>query len=232
MLAAAMVTLTLLGLAGGVLLLLTCNGDSDPELPAEKDPLILRVADLEVRHSEILAFEDYLAQLDPTTGEMKRCRDLLSIYLLPLKLAQRDFRNKRADQRKRAEVLSGVLGNSASHDELIEQTRRYPGAHMEHGVVRRVMTLPEARWAFEDSHIGQASPILETPRGYTILATLDKQPGPTRHYEAADVWVVPFHTHDHRSFVDWLAKAKSSLSGKLTFIHDDYKEAIPYWLRQ
>ncbi len=219
-------------LGGGVLLLLTCNGDYLPEPPVQKDPVILRVADLEVRQTEIQAFADYLQELDPIMGKMKRCRDLLAGYLLPLKLARRDFPNERAGQRKRAEVLARVLGNTASYDDLVAQSQRYPGARLQKALVRPLMTLPEARWAFEDIRIGQASPILETPRGYSILATLDKQPGPTRHYDAADVWTVPFHTHDYRTYVDWLARARQSLSGKVTFIHHDYKEALPDWLRQ
>ena len=46
------------------------------------------------------------------------------------------------------------------------------------------------------------------------------------------MWTVPFHTHDYRTYVDWLAGAKQSLSGKVTFIHHNYKEALPDWLRQ
>ena len=217
---------------GASVVKLAWNGGQKPEPPAEEDAVILRVAGLEVRHSEILACEDYVEKLDPTIGEMARKRAILDLYLLPVKLAQRDFPKERAEQRRSAETLAKFLGDSAGYDDLATQSKRFPGARLEQGVVRAAMSLPEARWAFADEHIGRVSPILETPRGYSILATLDKRPGPTMHYDAADVWVAPFHTHELRAYTDWLATAKASLSGQLTFIHDDYKEALPYWLRQ
>ncbi|MHC4078371.1 MAG: hypothetical protein ACYST0_08030 [Planctomycetota bacterium] len=225
-----MAAAAVLGLGVGVLLL-TCNGDPPAEPPAT-DPVILRAADVEVRRSEIAALDDYLQELDPTLGEMTRRRAVLDLYLLPLKLAQRDFEKERAVQRKRAEALARVLGDSASCDDLAAQGRRFPDAGLRQGLVRRVMALPEARWAFAEAHVGQVSPILETPRGYTILATLEKRPGQTKHYDVADVWVVPFRTHPQKAYLDWLPRAKGSLAGKLTFIHEDYKEALPHWLRQ
>lgn len=226
----AAVTAVVLALSGSGLLL-TCN-DTDAPGP-EKDPVVLHVADVEVRQSEIAAFDDYLARLDPTLGEMTRKRAILDSYLLPLKLAQRDLPEQRAEQRRRAEALARVLGDSASYDDLATQSRRIPGARLERGVVRRAMSLPEARWAFADEHIGRASTILETPRGYSVLATLDKRRGATLHYDSVDVWIAPFHTHaEHRDYLDWLARAKASLSGRLDFIRDDYREALPHWLHQ
>ena len=218
---------------GGTVVLLIWKGGKETEPPVERDPVILRVADLEVRQSEIATYEGYVKKLDPTIGEMTRKRAILDVYLLPLKLAQRDFPKERAKQRKSAEALAKVLGGSAGYDELVSQSKRFPGARLQQGVVCRMMSLPEARWAFADEHVGRASPILETPRGYSILATLDKRPGPTMHYDSIDVWVAPFHTHDnHPAYLDWLAKSKASLAGQLTFIHDDYREALPHWLHQ
>jgi hypothetical protein len=221
------------GLAlSGSTLLLTCGG-GEPAPPADKDPVVLRAAGLEVKRSEIAALEGYVQRLDPTIGEMTRKRAILDHYLLPLKLARRDFPKERAQQRQRAEALARALGDAAGYDDLATQSKLYPGAGLEQHVARRAMSLPEARWAFADENVGRASPILETPRGYSILATLEKRAGPTMHYDSIDVWVTPFHTHaNRRSYLDWLVRAKASLSGHLTFIHDDYKEALPYWLRQ
>lgn len=220
-----------LALAGSTLFL-TCGGE-EPAPPPDKDLVVLRAPGLEIKRSEIAALEGYVKKLDPTIGEMTRKRAILDNYLLPLKLARRDFPKERAQQRQRAEALARVLGKAASYDDLAAQSRLYPGAALEEGVVRQAMSLPEARWAFADENVGRTSPILETPRGYSILATLEKRAGPTMHYDSVDVWVTPFHTHaNRRSYLDWLVRAKASLSGHLTFIHDDYKEALPYWLRQ
>ncbi len=215
--------------ASGVLW--TCDQRTEPQ--PQKDPVVLRVGGLEVRQSEIAAFEAYVEKLDPTMGKMARKRAILDLSVLPLKLAQRDFPKQRAEQRSRAEALAQALGNSAGYDDLVSQSKHLPGARLQQGLVHRVMSMAEARWAFADEHVGRVSPILETPRGYSILATLDKRPGPTMHYDAVDVWVAPFYTHaDRRSYLEWLTRAKASLVGRLTFIHDDYKEALPYWLRQ
>lgn len=229
-----MVAATLLAL-GGSPLLLTCGSD-EPTPPSDTnhtDPVVLRAAGLEIRRSEIAALEDYVQELDPTVGEMTRKRAILDNHLLPLKLAQRDFPRERGRQRQRAEALFKVLGNAAGYDDLATQSQRFPGAGLEEAVVRGNMSLPEARWAFADENIGRASPILETPRGYSILATRDKQAGPTMPYDTIDVWVTPFHTHaTRRAYLEWLVRAKASLSGHVTFIHPDYREALPYWLRQ
>lgn len=217
---------------GGSAVLLTCGGEG-PAPPTDKDPVILRASNLEIRRSEIAGFEAYLQRLDPTMGEMTRKRAILDNYLLPLKLARRDFPEGRSQQRRRAEALVKVLGTAAGYDDLATQSKLFPGAGLEEGVARGAMSLAEARWAFADENIGRASPILETPRGYSILATRDKQAGPTMLYDRVDVWVTPFHTHaTHRAYLDWLVRAKASLSGHVTFIHPDYKEALPYWLRQ
>ena len=211
-------------------LLLTCNGEQDGN-PTERNPVILVVDGMEIRRSEVAEFEPYLEDLDPTTGRTKRAKWVLEQFVLPLRLAQRAFPAERREQRKRAEALARVLGPSAGYDDLASQSQRVPGAGL--GTrMRQALELPEQRWAFADAHMEQVSPILETPRAFTILATLGKRPGPTKVFDSADIWLVQFPTHDKKAFDAWLSEVKKSIADKLTFVHEDYRQAVPYWFKQ
>lgn len=226
------VTGTLVSAGVLAVVLLKACGDEPKQPPPERDPRILVVDGVEIRRSELAEYEPYLRQLDPTMGEMTRLRELIQQFLLPLKMARRDFQEQRRVQRQRAEAVIKSLSPTPGADELMEQTKRVPGARKLEGWIRQHMQIPEQRWAFDDARVLQASPILETPLGFTILASLRKDPGPTLAYDKADIWFVPFHTHETKAFGAWWAKVQKDVAHKLTYVHPDYAEALPYWLKQ
>ncbi len=206
-------------------------GCGDPAASARAAPpapgVVLDVDGLQITKEQIAAFDAYFDELDPSMGRRYRTRVLLDRYLLPLAIARRDLATERAAAERHAKGLADVAGN---YLELREKGAIAGGTEPERGFGRNDLPFPVARWAFAPEHLLQASPPIETPEGFVVIATKDIIPGTTRVGDRALAFLVPFLTHSDTDFERWLGERKRALKGHVRYVAPELQDCLPHWL--
>ena len=131
-----------------------------------------------------------------------------------------------------ADALAESLGK-AGYDELAEKARLTPGFQIREGMIRQHVTIPEQQWLFDDMKVGQMSPVLASPFGYSLVAAKTKRTGHTTASDNADIVVVPFHIFTTKEFDLWYADLKERLQQlppSAFLFHESLSDALPPWI--
>lgn len=205
--------------------LLACGGCGE-EAPAATDRLLV-VDGLEISLAEVEPYVAFLDSFLPEGGRKAKILRILDEHVLPLRLAQRAFPEQRQQQLTRARGLCEVATNAVELDDqsrlLQERTRR--------NVSRLQPRLPVAMFLFEPLRTGSVSPPLEVPSGYVVAAAFDLFESALMIDDYVDALQVGFMTHDAENWGVWLAKEKQRVATLVTYVHPDYREAMPPWLQ-
>lgn len=207
--------------------LAACDGRPAPEPGPPAPDVVLEVDGLRISQQDVTAFDAYFHELDPHMGSDYRTRELLDRHVIPLALARRAFASQRAEFATRARELRSVADNAL---ELERKGRLAGGFVSDPPLTRNALDLAVARFAFALENIGAASPPIETPRGWVLIAPLDIDQGLVPLMDRVRAVVVPFHTHESTEFDAWLLAAKKALAGKVTWVDPGLRNALPPFL--
>lgn len=203
-------------------LLLPACGDAPPAPPTN----LLVIDGIEITLAEV---EPYVAFMDsylPEGGRKAKVQRVLEEHLLPLHLARRGFAEQRQQQLEKALVLCSVATNAI---ELEEQSK------LLHDRTRQVVTriqpkLPVAMFLFDPLLTGSVSAPLEVPFGYIVATCHDIMQSAVALDDRADALQVAFATHPAGEWHDWIVTEQRRIANKVTWVHPDYREAMPPWL--
>ncbi|MBL8748244.1 MAG: hypothetical protein JNK78_03725 [Planctomycetes bacterium] len=173
--------------------------------------------------------DPYLKFLDgyiPEGGRKAKILRILEEHLLPLRLAQRAFPAERGKQLELAKALRSVATNL---EELENKTQSMPDVKRSR-VTRGQAKLPVAMFLFDPLLTGSVSQPIEMPFGYVLAACSAINEHATTVGDYAEATVVAFATHDNAAWLGWLHAEETRIANKVTFVHPDFREALPNWL--
>ena len=192
--------------------------------------LILELDGMRFWRHEIEPLLDQLLAVNPRRGRVSAAVGILDTHLIPLKLAERAFAERRREMRERAEALARVVGNGG-YPKLVAVGRQVAGDPPEELSPRSAFPLPVAAWAFDDDRIGQVSPVLASAAGFSLVSTYRIERELSSDGDLVEAFHVSFPTHAPEELAAWLALAKTDLAGKVSYVHPDYRRSLPPWLQ-
>ncbi len=219
--------------AAALLLALNCctrapvatQDDPAPQAQLAADTLLLTLDGIEFRWGEAAAFISFYDSIYPQWSLRTKLRKVLEDHLVPLRLAQRAFPELREEQLQKARAMQSVCGNA------LELARKAEGLHHRRGEVGlQLVEVPVAMFLLDRARLGSVSDPVELPQGYMLCGALDLREGGVVGDDLVDAVQVPFQTHDHPTFRKWLDEQQAALATKASFVHPDYRNAMPVWL--
>jgi len=190
------------------------------------DTILLTLDGIEFRWGEASGFVAFYDAIYPQWSLRTKLRKVLEDHLVPLRLAQRAFPELRADQLQKARAMQSVCGNA------LELARKAEGLHHRRGEVGlQVVEVPVAMFLLDRARLGSVSDPIELPQGYMLCGALDLREGGVVGDDLVDAVQVPFQTHDHPTFRKWLDEQQAALANKASYVHPDYRNAMPVWLQ-
>lgn len=205
------------------LLAIACSQPPAPQV----DPAIALVLDgIAISRAEVAQLRAVHRAIAPELGERTLTRYLLEEHVLPLQLARRAFAGRRAELLRQAQGLTSVATNASE----LEQ-RGATFFHQRKKVTRRQVEPPVAEFAFNPELTGSVSQPLEVPRGYVVAGCFDLTPSAIVAEDIVDVLQVGFLTHTTQEWREWWLSEQARVCDKLTYVHPDYREALPSWLK-
>ncbi len=200
--------------------------------PAGPAPDVVLILDgIEIRKAELTDYVRYLGTTGERLGDMLKTQTALERHLIPMKLARRAFPAERAAQRERAEAMQrSVEASGNAYPQLRSKGDLLGGEATPGKLARHQMELAQAMWCFDEANFGLASPVLEVPQGFCLIAVKDTVQGPTRTQDGVDAYLVPFYTLSRGKFDDWYLEQKKLLADRLTYVHPEYVDALPPWI--
>lgn len=209
----------LLGLGIGMA---SCRRDA----PAEQRLLVLD--GIEIRLADVEPYVAFLDSFLPEGGRKTKIQRVLDELLIPLRLAQRAFPKERQELKARADALCSVATNVNE----LEQQSRLIREKRRSNLTRMHAQLPVAMYAFDPLRVGGVSQPIEVPEGWFVVGTYDLRESPGLVLEDyIDALQVGFITHTSAKLLEWYSAQKQELADKATFVHPDYKNAMPPWIR-
>lgn len=200
----------------------TCGG------APPKEERLLVLDGIEIRLADV---EPYLAFLDsflPEAGRKTKIQRVLEDHLIPLRLAQRTFGEKRRELYEQALGLCSVATNVHELEQQTVNKREKRRSEM----TRTHAFLPVAMYAFDQLRVGSVSPPLEVPEGWVVVGVYDLKESPALLLsDAVDALQVGFTTHPPDQWREWYEDQKTKLADKATFVHPDFVHAMPPWIR-
>ncbi|MEO6598171.1 MAG: hypothetical protein ABIP94_25790 [Planctomycetota bacterium] len=197
-------------------------GKSAP--PAETRLLV--VDGMEIELAEVMPYVEFLDSFLPELGRKTKIMRVLDDHVLPVHAARRAFAAERLEQLDRAEALSSVATNTAELEEkatlVKDQSRR--------GLTRLKALLPVAMFLFDPLKLGSVSPPIEVASGYFVVGCFDLTTSPLAIGDHVDALQVGFVTHSAAEWFRWFESEKERIATKVTFVHPEYRDAMPQWL--
>lgn len=204
---------------------LACAGcDAEPP-PAEERLLV--VDGIAITLAEVEPYVAFLDSIVPEAGRKTKLYRVLDEHVLPLRLAQRAFPEERQLQLQRARGLSEVATNVHELDQQSAQI----SDRMHRDLTRMQAKLPVAMFLFDTAQLGAASPPIELANGYVVAGAFDLHESPRKVEDYVEALLVGFATHENDAWNEWLLAERQRVADRVTFVHPDYREAIPSWLR-
>jgi hypothetical protein len=202
-----------------------CAPEPDQQAPPG---LVLECDGLRIWEHEIEPLLAYVHSVDRRTGRLSAVTGILDGHLIPLKLAERAFPEQRNQQRELAAGLRAVIGNGG-YPELVARGRAM-GRDPCREVMRHQLPAAIAAWAFDPEHVGEVSPVIEVPQGFTLVSTFEVEQNTTRVTDRAETCQIAFYTHDAAEFGRWYEAQKARLAHAVTYLAPDYEGALPPWM--
>lgn len=191
------------------------------------EPTKLLVVDgIEITLDDVAPWVEFLDSFGPEVARKVKVRRVLDEYLLPLRFAERSFAAARAVQLEHARRLCSVATNTyelEQHCALL--------VHKKQQVSYGSVDFPVAHFVFDELRHGSVSEPLAVPRGFIVASGIDVQKSTLVANDLAEALLVGFYTHSPADWNSWLDIEKHRIAGKVTFVHPDYREAMPEWLQ-
>jgi SpoU rRNA methylase family enzyme len=215
-----------LGAVAGIaaIALATCS-KATPETPSDR---LLVVDGLEIRLQDVAPYVAFLDSFLPEGGRKVKIQRVLEEHVLPLFVARRAFGLERERMLRDAQGLVAVATNVS---ELDQQTAQ--AVHKKRRNQTRLQPrLPVAVFLFDPLLTGSVSQPIEVPQGWIVAGCYDIHQSPLATDDYVDGLQVGFMTHSDKEWVDWYEAEKKRLAAKATFVHEDYRDAMPDWIQK
>jgi len=217
-------------LAAGLVLALLLGSCSKPPVlpPAPPAPgdVLLRLDGIDITFGDIEPYVKFLDEAMPEGGRLTKIQKVLQEFTVPLRLAQRAFPEQRRTMKQRAEHLHTVATNVL---ELEQQAAQQIIKRQE--LTRGKADLPVAVFLFDPLMTGGVSGVIEVPRGYVVAAAHEIKEARTAVGDIVDAVQVGFFTHTPGDWETWKQLEQEAVAGKATYIHPDFRAAMPTWLK-
>ena len=214
------------GRALALALLASCGEHLAPTpQPPRAEDILLSIDGIDITFGELRPYIDFLASIHPDTGRKTMVQVVLEQHVLPLRLAERAFPEERQRQRQIATDLRSVVTNI---DELeaqqlsVRESKRYG---------RTQLPIPVAQFLFDPLTTGGLSQPIAVPRGFIVAGARDYLESPIVAHDLVDTTMAGFFTHGTRDWLLWLEAEQNRVADKLTYVHPDYREALPAWCK-
>ncbi len=196
-------------------------------VPAALDPtdLLLVVDGVSIRWSDVAPQVAWLDTLAPEYSLRKKIQKVLSDHTIWVQFARRDFPEQRRQQFELAQTLRAACGNV---EELRKNAEGRP-MHQSRLSVGNV-GLPVAAFLFDPSRVGAVSDPIEVPAGYLLVGCLDLTRTQVPMEDTCECVQVGFVTHNAPQWREWESATQSRIADRVTFVHPDYRLAMPPWL--
>lgn len=174
--------------------------------------------------------EPYVAFLDSSMPEFSRTtkvKTVLDEYLIPMHLARREFADARAAQLRTLTELRSVATNAYE----LEQQSTNRTSKERSKAPRSRLRLPVAMFLFDPAKMGSVSEPIELPNGYVLATAFDLKESQLAIDDRVDCLQVGAFTHPHVEFMAWYRGQEATLGQRASFVHPDYRDAIPTWIQ-
>lgn len=203
----------------------------EPE--AKRDGVVLELDGVVVHEAELEPLLGYVRASGDRAGKAFAAQVVLNRHVLPMRFSQRAFAGERAALRDKAEAMLRSVVSSGGADPQLRAKGAIMGGEDSPGLIgRNGMELAQGAWCFDADNLGLVSPVLEVPRGFCLMSVSDHRPGIERSGDLVNAYQVPFYTHGKNEFDAWWAEQQRSLADKLSYVHRDYADALPTWLKR
>jgi hypothetical protein len=217
-------------LPAALLLLSACGDDQPATAPAKAGATaadrLLVVDGIAVTFGDLQPWVDYLDTIYANHSARTKMRQTLDEFVLPMALARRAFATERKEQLAKANALRSVADNVVELEAKAGMLRPF-----RKNVGRRDVELPVSTFLFDPLRTGSVSQPIEVPHGWKVVAARDLQESAIVGDDVADAVIVPFVTHDLHDFTVWYNEQKLEIANRVTWIHPDYRDAVPEWLK-
>ena len=196
--------------------------------PAPQGPgdVLLRIDGIDITFGEVEPYLKFLDETMPEGGRRTKVQKVLQEFVVPLRLAQRKFPEERRVMQERARHLRSVATNV---DELEQQGAQLVIKSVQ--LTRGQADLPVVVFLFDPLTTRGVSEVLEVPRGFVVAAARDLHETAAAVYDTVDAVMVGFFTQTPADWETWKHVAQEDVAHKATYIHPDYREAMPTWLK-
>ena len=199
-----------------------------PVKPAEPGPeqRLLVVDGITITFGDLQPYADFLDRYWADAGRRTKLAKVLDDYVLPLRLAQRAFPAERQEQLDKAKGLRSVAGNSIE----LEQAAKDLGVPRKSVSPGRV-EIPTAMFLFDELRTNSVSEPIELPWGYRVCTAFELHHASVAVDDMAEALMIGFPTHDRAAWDAWLAGERQRIARKVTWVHSDYRDILPPWLK-
>jgi len=194
--------------------------------PSTPTDVLLRIDGIDITFGEVEPYVKFLDEAMPEGGRLTKIRKVLQEFTVPLRLAQRQFPELRRKMQERAQQLHSVATNVIELEQQAAQQviQKQP-------LTRGQADLPVAVFLFDPLSTGGVSPVIEVPRGCVIAAAHAIKHEPAAVYDTVDAVQVGFFTHTPGDWETWKQLEQERIAAKASYIHPEYREAMPTWLK-
>lgn len=199
---------------------------ADGSHPALGDTLLV-VDGVTVTFADIAEPMAFLDRLYPEFNERLKIQKVLTQFTLPLLFARLEFKDQRRQQLGLARTFKLACGNVA---ELDRNSEGHPRR-------RAILTagdldLPIAAFLFDPATTGAVSEPIEVPQGFVVAGAFDLMEEREVIKDRCDALQVLFLTHPASIWAEWLAQLRVRIGDRATYVHPDYRLAMPPWIKQ
>ena len=126
-------------------------------------------------------------------------------------------------------LATTVRAASGNVEELDKNGGERP--HRRERISRGDVELPVAAFVFEPTNIGAVSQPIEVPAGWMLAGCADLTQTRLPMEDVCECVQVAFFTHDAKFLREWKLELKTRLKDRVTYVHPDYRLAMPPWLQ-
>lgn len=198
-----------------------------PKLPKSLQPtdLLLELDGMRITWGDVADQVAWLDELAPEYSLQKKVLKVLPEHTIPVLFARREFGAQREEMRQLAETLRKGVGN-VNELEKAAVDRNFRRAPMTRGD----MTVPVARFLFDETNVGGVSQPIEVPMGFVVVGAFDLKQARAPMEDVVEAGMLGFFTHDERAFADWSNQLRERIRTRVTYVHPDFRLAMPPWL--
>lgn len=204
--------------------------DAAPSTPTQKqlqpDDVLLVVDGISIAWKDVQTHVAWLDEIAPEYSLRKKIQKVLPEYTIPVLFARREFGDLRKAQFELATTIRAASGN-------VEELQKNAGdrPHRRERISRGDVEIPVAAFVFEPTNVGAVSQPIEVPGGWMLAGCADLTQTRVPMEDTCECVQVAFFTHDAKFWREWKQELKTRLKDRVTYVHPDYRLAMPPWLQ-